>query len=79
MVWLLVLAILISLAPATRRRRGWVTLAAVVLSVVLLSSCGGDGAATQSVPGTPSGTSSLTVTATSGQMSHSVQLTLIVN
>jgi len=85
MVWLLVLTILISLAQAARRRRGWVTLAAAVLSVVLLSSCGG-GATPQSLPppgggtpGTPSGTSSLTVTATSGQVSHSVQLTLTVN
>ena len=85
MVWLLALAILISLVQAARRRRGWVTLAAAVLSVVLLSSCGG-GATPQSLPppgggtpGTPTGTSSLTVTATSGQVSHSVQLTLTVN
>ncbi len=57
-------------------------LATMVLCAGLWASCGGDGAVPPSgggTPGTPAGTSTLTVTATSGNVSRTIDLTLTVN
>jgi sugar lactone lactonase YvrE len=56
-------------------------LALLLLSGALLSGCGGGGASKATPPpptGTPAGTSTITVTATSNGVSHSTQLTLTV-
>jgi hypothetical protein len=48
-------------------------------SMLWMPACGGGGSSGgQSNPGTPAGTSSLTVTATSGTLSHSAVVTLTV-
>jgi hypothetical protein len=49
--------------------------------VVGLSSCGGNSFKTKqiNVPGTAAGTYTVTVTATSGSVSHDIKLTLKVN
>jgi len=62
----------LALAPA---------LALVLLTLAWVGGCGGGGSSASALhnPGTPKGTSSLTVTATSGGLSHMLNLTLTVN
>jgi hypothetical protein len=86
----LVLAVLMAwvfLRAATRLRRNprWASVGAVLL-VLLAVSCGGGGGGNfvprpPSIPtgGTPAGSYSLNVTAASGNMQSSIQLTLNVN
>jgi hypothetical protein len=47
-------------------------------SLLLLSSCGGEGTVTQPAGGTPAGTYPITVTATAGSVVDTVHLTLVV-
>ena len=76
--WILASAMLASLATAVRRRRVWLSLTVPLLFVVLWTSCGSEGSPVGGggVPpgggttGTPAGTSTLTVTATSGGVSR---------
>ena len=67
-----------------RRRRRWspVSLAVVAAGLILVSiGCGGGGGSSPPPPqiGTPAGTYSVTVTATSGSTVHTTSLTLAVN
>ena len=55
------------------------TLAFVLLILAWVGGCGGGGGGGQHNPGTPKGTSTLTVTGTSGGVSHTLNLTLTVN
>ena len=87
-LWLSVLAVFLSLLAATsgRRRRAWLGFALIVIAVGLWISCGGgssSGGAGGPPPahnGTPAGTFTLTVTATSssagGSLTDSYDLTL---
>jgi subtilase family serine protease len=59
------------------RMLGWIVI--LGCSMLWMPACGGGGSSGgQSNPGTPAGTSSLTVTATSGTLSHSAVVTLTV-
>jgi hypothetical protein len=60
----------LALAPA---------LALVLLTLAWVGGCGGGGSSAPHNPGTPKGTSTLTVTATSGGLSHTQNLALTVN
>jgi hypothetical protein len=84
-VWLLVLAVLMAILAGMRgrRRTAWLGLAVMVLLVGLWASCGGGGGGGSSgggngSPGTAPGVYTLTVTATSGSLSHTTTLTLNV-
>ena len=81
LLWLVALAMLASLVQAVRRRRALAGFVAALLFVVLWSSCG-EGAAPPSPiggGGTPAGTYTLTVTATSDGITRNIPLTLTVN
>ena len=66
------------------RKRTWHGLRLLSLIAVLalftlsMPACGGGGSSTPSNPGTPAGTSTVTVTAAAGSLSHPVQITLTV-
>ena len=62
--------------PALVRAGG---LAVILLCLFAAAGCGGGKASTTGAAGTPAGTSMITVTATSGTLSHSTTITLTVN
>ena len=78
---LLLMTILGTLALASRRQRVPL-LAGTILLAALAMSCGGGGggggSTTTTVPGTPAGTYTITVTGTSGNLSHKATMTMIV-
>jgi hypothetical protein len=79
LLWLLALTMMGSLVVLRRRRRLGLSLALTMLLVLLWTACGGGGSS-RLPSGTPAGTYTLTVTATtSGGPSHLVKVTLIVN
>lgn len=66
------------------RRLVWLASALILTSVLLAVGCGGGGSSSTQPPlppvgGTPAGTYTLTLTATTGGDSHTAQLTLVVN
>jgi hypothetical protein len=65
---------------AFRRRRLPTRLAMILILVgcAAWAGCGGSGSHTTPVPGTPAGTYSAALTATSGSLTHSIQLQVIV-
>ena len=50
----------------------------VVVAVVFSSGCGGGGSSSHTTPGTPAGTYTATITASSGSVNHTVPLTVVV-
>ena len=62
-----------------RRRLQVLATSSAVLSTILIVGCGGGGSgSSHNTPGTPSGTYTATVTATSGSLQHSKTLTVVV-
>jgi hypothetical protein len=78
---LALLAMAGSVAPAFRRCAAW-ALATLLLAAALLPGCGGGGQVgsgrSLSQPGTPVGAYTLTITASSREVSHSTTLRLSV-
>lgn len=69
------------IAGKLRHARGVLMMAMVVLAI-MLAGCGGGGSAGSPPPaqtGTPAGTYTLTVAATSGSVTHNMSLTVTVN
>ncbi len=74
------LGLVVSAGSRKRTLRGLRLLsliAVLALSTLWMPACGG-GSSTPSNPGTPAGTSTVTVTATAGSLSHSVPVTLTI-
>lgn len=76
--WLMGWAALLALVASLQRRKAGPVLATTLLFATLWSSCGGAPSGGGSLS-TPVGTSTLTVTATSGGVVHTLDLTLNVN
>ena len=71
-------------ASAGNRKRSWrgmrllSLIAVLALFTMSMPACGGGSSGTTSNPGTPTGNSTVTVTATAGSLSHQVPITLTV-
>lgn len=51
---------------------------AMMLALASWMACGGSGSSTHTKPRTPSGTYAVTITASSGSLSHNAGLTVVV-
>jgi hypothetical protein len=71
-----------AIASRAKFIRRWATIGVALCMVTLLGACGGGGGGGSSGggnPGTPRGSYTLTVTGTNQSISHTLNLTLIVN
>jgi hypothetical protein len=66
------------LGMLNRRRRPVLGASIIVLAFVSLVGCGGGNSSSHTTPGTPAGTYTATVTATSGSLNHNMTSTVIV-
>ncbi len=81
-LWAVCLLVLVLLAHRTKTRRqaaGWVFTATVFVALLGVACGGGGGSAPPPPGGTPPGTYTLTITGTSGSLSRTTTVTLVVN
>jgi len=80
LLWSLMIGMLGTAWLGMRRRRSLPAVAAsvVVLAFVFVGGCGGGSNSLHTTPGTPSGTYTATVTATSGSLTHNTTLQVVV-
>jgi hypothetical protein len=72
------IAIALAIFAGTRKKRGLALLGLCVATVVLITACNG-GSAAGTPAGTPAGAYQITITGTSGQITHTATINLQVN
>lgn len=71
--------VLVGAVAGRRRRKSFFLLLGILALATLLGSCGGGGGTTVvHNPGTPPGSYTVTVSATSGSTTHQTNITLVV-
>lgn len=81
LLWILTLLSSALLCGPRRKRIPALAKATVVMTLAGLAACGGNGgsgSSSHTTPGTPAGTYTTTITASSGNLSHSTTLTVVV-
>jgi hypothetical protein len=66
------------LGLGNRRRLPVLATPIIILACASWIGCGGGGSSSHTTPGTPAGTYTATVTATSGSLNHNMTLTVVV-
>jgi hypothetical protein len=76
--WTVVLLASGLLFAGYRRRKPALAIPMIAVALFGMAACGGGSSAGSTTPGTPSGTYTATVTAKSGSLNHTAELTVIV-
>ena len=76
--WTLALLGIAALWLRDRKRLPWLAAPLLALAAVMCAGCGGSGGSSQATSGTPAGTYTATMTATSGSLSHTTTVTVVV-
>ncbi len=78
--WAMLVFPAVVLVPATKNRKRWLGLAALLLTALIIASgCGGGTTVLKKSGGTSAGTYTISVVGSAGGVSHTINLTLTVN